>query len=60
MERSEAYRDGYRGFREREAQQENPYAEPTPEWSDWRSGWRDAWADHEDSKARERWPDNDA
>lgn len=62
MIRSEAYRDGHRGFREGEAQQENPHAELTPGWSDWRDGWRDAAAEHEDSKWRERepWPDDDA
>ncbi len=58
MERSEAWREGYRGYREGEAQQENPHIARSPEWYDWESGWRDAWADHEDSKARERWPDD--
>lgn len=60
MQRSQAYRDGYRGYYDGEAQQENPHAELTPGWSDWNSGWREASADHEDSKARERWPDDDA
>jgi hypothetical protein len=32
MERSEAWREGYRGYREGEAQQENPHIARSPEW----------------------------
>lgn len=54
MSRSTAYKEGYQGANDGEPYQENPYAAPSQQWSDWRDGWRAARADHEERKALER------